>query len=456
MLAKPFRFFSLLNILKKVSLFLVVLSFVFALISALYLMRSKDQTLKAERDVEISNLLSEVKETKEFSFDAIKLDKDFATLFERDLQEELSFIGRNTRPDALLLNPKALIQLKESSQERIVEEGEKVYFRYKEGALFFSEEATPLWVKVKSVVNSLFLDSKVVVASEESDHVFQESAKLELTKKTYEPLQEAIPFYFESLSSATWVQPDKFFELYGGSKYQDKKGAYRLRLNPEGSFYFVKDEDLLYYDGRDWMLAKENKDVRNYPIAEVKINSQSRLALKVWNKSGMLERLYTFSCDKLPAFNLRVEEIFAKIRPRSKSQVTCKVGGKTAMLKNGDWLLKKENHWKLLRTYDDIQRYLQYELEGELFVFDQIEKNESNPIFKGHLFDTMRTQMQVVRIPIALSNKDHNKKKKKLLKKVILAPKEFSDTDDFDDYEEEDEEELLRLTGEGPRHEIEK
>ncbi|MCH9630096.1 MAG: hypothetical protein S4CHLAM37_00890 [Chlamydiia bacterium] len=455
MLAKPFRFFSLLSILKKVSLFFVVLSLVLASISALYLLRAKDQTVIANN--EVSELLnaSEVKEAKEFSFDAIKLDKDFATLFERDLNSDLSFLGKNSRPDALSRNSKALIQLKESDEQRIVEEGEKVYFRYKEGALSFSEVATPLWVKVKGIGNSLFLDSKVVVASEESEQVFQESAKLELVKRNYVPSQDAIPYYFESLSSATWLVPDKFFQLYGGADYQDKKGAYRLKLTPGGSFCFVKDQDLLYYNGKDWLLAKENQDVSNYPIAEVKINSQSRLALRVWDKSGMLERLHTFSCDKLPAFNLRVDEIFSKIRPRSKSQVTCKVAGKTAMLKNGDWLLKKENHWKLLRTYDEIQRYLQYELEGELFVFDQIEKNESNPIFKGHLFDTMRTQMQVVRIPIALSNKDHSKKKNKLLKKVTPASEDFTDTDDFDDYEEDDEE-LLRLTGEGAHHEIEK
>lgn len=460
MITKRFHYFRLLRFFK-------ILSFVFfgitlCLVSAagIYLFLTKDQTF----ELNVPQKTEEVKEVgHEFNtlkFDILYLDKEFSSLFVDDLKRQLRFAGKNTRPDAQASQKQALLSLDPSGQSRVVCEGEKVYFEYKSGNLIFKDSASPAWIKIGSISDTLDFDAKVLVVSEDTGKVYQDAASVQMHEESMTFKEDALP-YAALLKNAVWIEPDKFFEVYGGSSFQEKKGAYRFSENEKGPFTFVKDGEYLSFQKGAWKKINDLSEAKAFPLAETRVYSQGKVSLRIWDVTGMKETSEKVFCVKSAPLNLRVEEIFSKIRQRSKTQVTCKVGGKTCMLKSGDWLLKISNHWKPLRSSQEITRYLNYDFDGELFVFDGIEKNESIAIFKGHLFDTMRTQMQVVRIPLTQAKKDNSKKKSKFLSKITAEQQVSQREDDFDyqefsDFDEEEDEELFRLTQEGNPHEIQK
>ena len=451
LIAKRFHYFQLVNLLKKATGIFVSLSLLTVLSTAACFFSTQGKSFPNELagdPVEYDQIAL----TKPITLDSLKLNQEFSSLFFHDLQEELSFAGNNTRPDAVGQSVKALVVLIKTQDQKVVCEGEKVYFSYDTYGLRFSKQPTPLWIKIKEIGHQLFCDAKVVVSDDQNNKVYQEATSLCFDKCSLSHELFSHSSYIRSLEIATWLEPDKFIGVYGGEKYHHKKGAYRLYQPENQSYEFVQDGDFVYFHEKVWKLI-DQEDVRDYPLAQVKVYSQNKLSLRVWDESGMKESSLMVSCKSQPPLNLRVEEIFSKIRPRTSAQVTCKMGGKTAILKNGDWLIRSSNQWKLLRSSNDLKKYLNYELQGELFVFDEIEKNESNPIFKGHLFDTMRTQMQVVRIPLSLSVKDKNNKKDKLFKKTKSVIEDDIDDSEFENFEEE---ELLRITTEGRSHETKK
>lgn len=79
------------------------------------------------------------------------------------------------------------------------------------------------------------------------------------------------------------------------------------------------------------------------------------------------------------------------------------------MLKQGDWMLKTAQGWHLLKKTDLLDQALQFAMRGELFIFDELVKENGKSVVKGHLFDEMRVQMVPVSIPI-ISEKEKAKK----------------------------------------------
>lgn len=76
------------------------------------------------------------------------------------------------------------------------------------------------------------------------------------------------------------------------------------------------------------------------------------------------------------------------------------VDGKRMILHVNDWLLRTNQGWKKIATAYEVDSYVQGKLTGDLLVLDGVEKTSQGTILKGHLFNSHRTTMERVELPL--------------------------------------------------------
>lgn len=457
MLAKPFRFFRIIKALKLSMAVLCV--FLLALISAtVFLIFNYQRQKSSFQKQEVSLRKEERVGGQPFNFESIKLPKIFETFCEKDLFESLLFLGKNTRPDAKEDQTKALVGLKSSKQSFLVNSGDKLYLMYEEGVLVFSKEPTSLWIKVKGIEDEvLHVDGNFILTNEETNEIYQERLHQIRELTVEEEFQEIFlqSTYFQSIEGAKWWHPDLFYEVYGGQDFEGMKGAQRLELsNQNPSVCFIKPGTRLIFKEESWIVYDNKSNTEQYPMAEVLNVTQAHMEMRIWDVSGMYSKTISLTPERVRPLNIKAEEVFSNIRQRSATQISCKIGSKNSLLKKGDWLLRVGNHWRPLKTLEEIEKYLSFRAQGDLFVFDGIEKNQGITVFKGHLFDTMRGQMQVIQIPLAKQKKSSLKRKKHKELVDFQEPDMLSGDHTF--HLEEDKDALLRLTTPQNQHEFSK
>lgn len=101
------------------------------------------------------------------------------------------------------------------------------------------------------------------------------------------------------------------------------------------------------------------------------------------------------------------------MRLRNSTQVSCALGKRRVILKQGDWLLKTATGWRNVRKIDELQQLLYFRMKGELLIFDGIEREQGRLVMKGHCFNGSRTQMQPFSIPIEAYKTTSKSKRKK-------------------------------------------
>ena len=80
----------------------------------------------------------------------------------------------------------------------------------------------------------------------------------------------------------------------------------------------------------------------------------------------------------------------SSLRIRSEKQVSCVIEKQSFILRLGDWVLKENGHWRILRKAEDKQQLLEGLRSGDLFILEKIDNKQKN--IKGKLFFANRTQ----------------------------------------------------------------
>jgi len=163
---------------------------------------------------------------------------------------------------------------------------------------------------------------------------------------------------------------------------------------------FVSAGDYLLYEEGEWRVAAYEELSSNLPVAYVKAASGKTLEINVWDETGFYPVQIKVEMERQARLQLKPESMPSRIRLRSGTQVSCALGKRRVILKQGDWLLKTSSGWRNLRKAEEIGQYLNHRLKGELFVFDGIEKEQGRSVMKGHIFDETRTQVQPFSLPI--------------------------------------------------------
>lgn len=323
-----------------------------------------------------------------------------------DLSSEVLFLGKNTRPDATLYEVKLHMGLKGCEKTLKVAPGQKLYLSYNQQHLNFAKDLTPLWIKpYLNESGKTWLEMGVKLVSESGALLLDETRAFEieslLKKDPGQKIQDtALSKGFEEMKKVKWWAPDRLFELYAGEDFGKLVGKERLEFDCAGIPYILhvgEGETYIWKEGK-WQSAPNG---HSYPLARLVSITPYRMEWEFWDKSGLEWVQLGLSKEKVGGLNLRVEDIFTRMRQRTTSRISCRIDNKAMILKKGDWLLHTPTGWTILKSLTEVEAVLNFQVKGELFVFDGLEKVEGKPVFCGTLFDPMRIQMQSVRLPFA-------------------------------------------------------
>lgn len=311
------------------------------------------------------------------------------------LKEEVLVLAQNTRPDADKAAAAVLIQLKSSGLQRALSAETPAYLEEVEGELSFASEVTNFSIRpLYAESGDLFLEGWK--EGQKAQILISPSGALKHKK-------EEGASYLGALRSAHYWGQDLLIQHYSGPEHAHLKDKYKLIIGP--SVLFLAQGDCLQWNGANWEASSFGLQSRQAPLAEVRSVSMRGIELDVWSPSGFERVAVKVDLSQPAKVGSTFDLIPSSVRLRTLSQVTCALGKRRLILKEGDWLLRGGSGWRKLRTPLEIEDLLFHRLSGDLLIFDGIEKQQSKMLLQAHLFDEMRVQMQTVAIPIFAEKK---------------------------------------------------
>jgi hypothetical protein len=335
------------------------------------------------------------------------------------LSHQIEFKLQNSRPDALEAPANLKMTLKGGVEEKVIESGEKIYLAgsLDKGPFCFSEEPSSIWIVPRlSHRGAVLVEVGILKPSGEmmlqftSDPFINPSGDI-LTEN-----------YFHHLSQARWWGEDLLFQKYGGKDFEASKSKQKIVFaGPDPYFLFVDVGDLLLWENNRWRVITSEEASPDLPIAQIKSIQNQELEIETWGQAGGTPELIRLVQERIPPMPLRMEGLPSSLRLRSSTQVTCLFGKRRMILRQGDWLLKTNAGWHVLKNLKDFDDYINHKTKGDLFVFDSIEKDGDNLKLLGSLFNGSRTQVHPISLPIEKDNKRivPRVKKKRVISKRI-------------------------------------
>jgi hypothetical protein len=349
-----------------------------------------------------------------------------------NLSREIKLLARNTRPDKGSQRDEVLLALKSSGDELTVGDGQKVYLMAAKKdhitslPLHFSREPTPLWF-IPLVIGSEEISVEVGMKIVEEDGTEKEE-RTHFTLENASTGQEKVKensSAFQTLASARFWGTDLLMQRYGGEELREVKEKQMIEfLHPNSSFCYVAPGDYLTWLDGKWQVSALSQIKPEAPLAHVKALQGRSLEIEAWDEKGFFPLRVKLAQQLVPKIMYKPDSLPTAFRLRTSSQVTCVLGKRRMILKQGDWLFKTSTGWHILKRLEEIEDCLQHKIKGELFIFDHLEKEEGRILLRGTLFDEMRTQMQPIEIPIVGSKKNNrrqHKKKNVLSKKNVIS-----------------------------------
>lgn len=332
---------------------------------------------------------------------SLALRRSLSCPFAHLLREEVLVIGQNSRPDHLENATEILVQLKTARERKVVSLGSPIYLKKEGEQLRFASEPTDL-----AVILQLSAEGELVLKSEQGQ--WTAKASQELGQRIGDRFRET-PIYARGFKEAKCWGLDPLFQHYAGPEHRGLREKYKIQF-PEG-FIFVAQGDYLSWQGGGWKAVSLDA-AKERPLARVKALTAKGVELEVWDESGFQKTLIKIDQAYVSKVIPHADQLPTAIRLRTSTQVACTLGKRRLILKEGDWLLRSASGWRKLKTPQEIEDCLHHKVRGELFIFDELEKQQGKILLKGHLFDEMRTQMQTVQIPLMADKKKTTKHKK--------------------------------------------
>ena len=311
------------------------------------------------------------------------------------IAQEFVFSMHAPRPGTVAAGSSIFIRSKQSAELQKANLPCKLGLQYVEGGrLAFSQEEPFLFWMELSQVPSGQIQALVFVETrkgeiEEADRfpVFLQESPIFGPKD----FRDGSPF--RVLAECRWFGQDLFFEKYAG-------GAILQKMGPE----HAAKEDLLSLQKDDWLVWENDLWIKGplpkdptVPIARVSSSDSRALILEGWDGEAAVR----IALPLYPPLKARGAEIFDAIRIRSERQISCTMDKQCLILRCGDWVLKGDNKWKILKRTEEKQAYRLGKITGELFVFENIESRQGQKYLQGSLFSPERTQSHDLEIPVA-------------------------------------------------------
>ncbi len=358
------------------------------------------------------------------SWDFRKIEKGLLALRDASREEAppilraLDVRAKNTRPD-IFYNPslpQMLLKINGFSETRAVASGQKLFLHWEPshaGGKVRNGPPAPLnWSEEQSCFT---VTPFVFPAAQDADAVFftvslegEENGQRQEIPFLIEAVQDNLALaqeepWLKSLRSAQFWAKDLFLELYGTVEAGASGNAYKIAVEYNEGLQILqaRDGDFLVYMSDGWAKAPLEMAAEK-PLAQVIKQEQGKLFIRIWDSSGFMSGVISLTPAAPAAIASKVETEFVSPRLRNSAEVSCLLGQRRVVLKPGDWWLKEENRsWYSLKKIGEIDDFVSFKREGELFVVDSLEKNQGRSMLKGRLFDKTRQFAQMVSLPIA-------------------------------------------------------
>lgn len=331
------------------------------------------------------------------------------------LYDEVQVLAYNSRPDQSLKEAEMVVHLKQGKERCVVPSGKMLYLKESgQGqGLLPSQEEAPLWVKLT------LLDGASVLVEAGRRCMVQgvgESEERGQFVAHVQGLRGAAPSQFQEglkalMSSVAFAQ-DLVISKYGGREFSDWSRKVILEVQGPAGVYGVRvaQGDYLTLQEGEWTVVPFETVKERACVGQVVAASDRFVELVVWDDKGFSPSQFKIDVKKSQLSAFGADLLPSLVRLRTGTQVSAAFGKRRLILKQGDWLVKRQNGWRHLRSADEMQLYLDRRLQGELFVFESMEKDaQGKYVLKGTLFDATRTYMQSINVPIN-QERQHNGK----------------------------------------------
>lgn len=367
-----------------------------------------------------------------------------------DLRHELLFYGKNARPDVAAGGSSFHVLLKGSQENALVREAERTYLVYQgnyspkgrswdmatdsfttapqplwgeasapedtlKAPYVFSpgNQPTPLWLEFNSVgeqkieVRISMLDEKGALVVAPADlRTFQLQAQE--FPKTQAQAWQIGGFRVDATllvrQRARWVGPDLFLTLHGGEEFAHTIGKERIDFceGPNSYSCFVGNGDFLIWKDEKWHMTTPGLESQHFPLLAVKKIDEKILSFELWDPEGKGKIALSLVRVKehTPMPNLAQEFKFVGAKTWAQFIVESRKGERLT-LKPHDWLVCTQEGWTKLDSADQIDAFVTQLVTGPLFVLDKMDKKNGRQVLIGHLFNTMRTEVEEVELTAA-------------------------------------------------------
>jgi hypothetical protein len=335
-----------------------------------------------------------------------------------DLKKTLIFYGKNGRPDAMLTKPHLHFSFNGNKTISAAFPGEKLYLTYNKLAnpphYTFSKDnqTTSLWVEADiqddDALVKVFMKNENNELIQEPPHLatFQLKATTQNKFGTGVEVAEIGNFRVDgsllARQKAKWHGCDRFLEKHGGEEFVSCLGKQRIDFGEESQRYsvFVSIGDCLIWDQNRWKVVNAGTESLSNHLLVVKKVDDRLINFELWDVEGKNKIVLNLIKAHEPNHKQTFDDTFKFVGARTRSQFVFEVDDERMLLRPKDWLVLTDDGWKKITTAEEIDAYVERKLAGPLFVFDGIVKKDDRQVFYGTMFNTSRTDMQPIELPI--------------------------------------------------------
>lgn len=321
---------------------------------------------------------------------SLLLEKEKPEWAMEEAKQQIRFVIDRPRPDSSVAKPGISIWLKDQKQRQPIDERIPVGLEFQGHTLRFSKAASShFWVQLEPLASN-GVEAALWGRNLEGEPFLGASWRIEIEPSPIQILEEIpVESPFRQLAEARWWGADPILERYrSGEKIQ------RVEVGPltNGEMLTLSSHQWFVFKEGKWKKAEVLEGVAEQPIARISSESTQELEIEGWDRGAYLR--FRLKRTSLPP--IRKEAFLTQLKIRSEKRVSCLLEKDCLILKPGDWALKQDQRWKVLRKKGEQEAYLRGDVIGDLFVLDEIELIGSVKKVKGSYFPTGRLQMSSV------------------------------------------------------------
>jgi len=299
-----------------------------------------------------------------------------------DLSGEIILFLDPSRPGEINEDPHFFALLKKSGQVQRVHFPCRLDLEVKKDKIVVSKDLTDFWIEITENKDEQITGTGYIT-SLQGEKIAGESFILALNEPPIRNVGELggrAPF--KALAEGRWWGKDLL-----KVEFAPKISVERVEIHSR--YFELEANDWLVWKEGFWQ--KSSHPEQGPPLARVQSIHGKALVLEGWDEEGYVR--LALGHPPVGASRPKVEDILSAIRVRSEKQISCMIEKQCMVLKTGDWVLKSKGKWKVLRSEGERSSFLNGELLGDLFIFEQIVNKQGQKAIQGRLFHPGRTQV---------------------------------------------------------------